>query len=68
LAKSIHQVGWGMFCTMLKYKAETEIPHQSCGAPPPKLSIGLTPLNPPNIREKQKIQFPPLYKGRVRVG
>ncbi|WP_339384218.1 hypothetical protein [Microcoleus sp. LEGE 07076] len=22
LAKSIHQVGWGMFCTMLKYKAE----------------------------------------------
>ncbi|XWK88069.1 MAG: RNA-guided endonuclease TnpB family protein [Phormidium sp.] len=21
-AKSIHQVGWGMFCTMLKYKAE----------------------------------------------
>ncbi|MGB7272817.1 MAG: RNA-guided endonuclease TnpB family protein [Geitlerinemataceae cyanobacterium] len=23
-AKSIHQVGWGMFCTMLKYKAETE--------------------------------------------
>jgi putative transposase len=24
LAKSIHQVGWGMFCTMLKYKAEAE--------------------------------------------
>lgn len=24
LAKSIHQVGWGMFCTMLKYKAEIE--------------------------------------------
>jgi len=24
LAKSIHQVGWGMFCTMLKYKAEME--------------------------------------------
>jgi putative transposase len=24
LAKSIHQVGWGMFCTMLKYKAEQE--------------------------------------------
>jgi putative transposase len=24
LAKAIHQVGWGMFCTMLKYKAETE--------------------------------------------
>ncbi|WP_251960270.1 RNA-guided endonuclease InsQ/TnpB family protein [Nostoc commune] len=24
LAKSIHQVGWGMFCTMLKYKAEGE--------------------------------------------
>jgi putative transposase len=24
LAKSIHQVGWGMFCTMLKYKAENE--------------------------------------------
>ncbi|HAX89390.1 MAG TPA: transposase [Cyanobacteria bacterium UBA11370] len=24
LAKSIHQVGWGMFCTMLKYKAERE--------------------------------------------
>ncbi len=22
LAKSIHQVGWGMFCTMLKYKSE----------------------------------------------
>jgi putative transposase len=22
LAKSIHQVGWGLFCTMLKYKAE----------------------------------------------
>lgn len=24
LAKSIQQVGWGMFCTMLKYKAENE--------------------------------------------
>ena len=24
LAKAIHQVGWGMFCTMLKYKAEAE--------------------------------------------
>jgi len=24
LAKSIQQVGWGMFCTMLKYKAEQE--------------------------------------------
>jgi putative transposase len=24
LAKSIHQVGWGMFCTMLKYKAEQD--------------------------------------------
>ncbi|WP_041740739.1 RNA-guided endonuclease InsQ/TnpB family protein [Calothrix sp. PCC 6303] len=24
LAKAIHQVGWGMFCTMLKYKAEME--------------------------------------------
>jgi putative transposase len=24
LAKSIHQVGWGMFCTMLKYKADQE--------------------------------------------
>jgi putative transposase len=24
LAKSIHQVGWGMFCTMLKYKAQAE--------------------------------------------
>ncbi len=24
LAKSIHQVGWGMFCTMLKYKAEMD--------------------------------------------
>jgi putative transposase len=24
LAKSIHQFGWGMFCTMLKYKAEIE--------------------------------------------
>ena len=24
LAKSIHQVGWGMFCTMLKYKVEME--------------------------------------------
>jgi putative transposase len=24
LAKSIHQVGWGMFCTMLKYKALQE--------------------------------------------
>lgn len=24
LAKSIHQVGWGMFCTMLRYKAEAE--------------------------------------------
>lgn len=24
LAKAIHQVGWGMFCTMLKYKAEQE--------------------------------------------
>lgn len=24
LAKSIHQVGWGMFGTMLKYKAEAE--------------------------------------------
>ncbi len=24
LAKSIQQVGWGMFCTMLKYKAEME--------------------------------------------
>ncbi|MEH2326098.1 MAG: transposase [Nostoc sp.] len=24
LAKAIHQVGWGMFCTMLKYKAEIE--------------------------------------------
>lgn len=22
LSKAIHQVGWGMFCTMLKYKAE----------------------------------------------
>ena len=24
LAKAIHQVGWGMFCTMLKYKSEME--------------------------------------------
>ncbi|NJN13084.1 MAG: IS200/IS605 family element transposase accessory protein TnpB, partial [Richelia sp. SL_2_1] len=24
LAKAIQQVGWGMFCTMLKYKAEME--------------------------------------------
>jgi putative transposase len=24
LSKSIHQVGWGMFCTMLKYKAQAE--------------------------------------------
>jgi putative transposase len=24
LAKAIHQVGWGMFCTILKYKAEAE--------------------------------------------
>ncbi len=24
LAKAIHQVGWGMFCTMLSYKAEAE--------------------------------------------
>lgn len=24
LAKAIHQVGWGMFCTMLKYKSEQE--------------------------------------------
>jgi putative transposase len=24
LAKAIHQVGWGMFCTMLKYKAQAE--------------------------------------------
>jgi putative transposase len=24
LAKAIAQVGWGMFCTMLKYKAENE--------------------------------------------
>lgn len=24
LAKAIHQVGWGMFCTVLKYKAEAE--------------------------------------------
>ncbi|MGB3203772.1 MAG: RNA-guided endonuclease TnpB family protein [Crinalium sp.] len=24
LSKAIHQVGWGMFCTMLKYKAEAE--------------------------------------------
>ncbi len=24
LANAIHQVGWGMFCTMLKYKAEAE--------------------------------------------
>ena len=24
LAKAIHQVGWGTFCTMLKYKAEAE--------------------------------------------
>lgn len=24
LAKAIHQVGWGMFCTMLKYKAEND--------------------------------------------
>ncbi len=24
LAKAISQVGWGQFCTMLKYKAEQE--------------------------------------------
>jgi len=57
-----------MFCTMLKYKAETEIPHQSCRAPSPKLSYRvytswIYPPQSPEYRGETKDPVPSPLQG-----